>query len=213
MRASVPAASFAITLSGQRSFLPMRGRIATSEAGVIISYARIVDSNVCMKYKICTLSARGDNVISGGEDGRLHRADGGRAAGVADRAHRHARARERLRQGQQGQGHAGGLRERLPHIRVLVPRPGIAALPASAESLCAFLADQASLGKRASTLGRRLAAIRYFHRAAGYDTPTGDEKVKAVLSGIRRTIGAAPTPPSSASTRRPSAATACAPAS
>jgi hypothetical protein len=37
-----------------------------------------------------------------------------------------------------------------------------------------------------------LAAIRYFHRAAGYDTPTGDEKVKAVLSGIRRTIGAAP---------------------
>ena len=37
-----------------------------------------------------------------------------------------------------------------------------------------------------------MAAIRYFHRAAGHDTPTGDEKVKAVLSGIRRTIGAAP---------------------
>jgi site-specific recombinase XerD len=69
---------------------------------------------------------------------------------------------------------------------------GLSALPATAESLCAFLADQAALGKRASTLGRRLAAIRYFHRAAGYDTPTGDEKVKAVLSGIRRTIGAAP---------------------
>jgi site-specific recombinase XerC len=69
---------------------------------------------------------------------------------------------------------------------------GLRALPATAESLCAFLADQATLGKRASTLGRRLAAIRYFHRAAGYDTPTGDEKVKAVLSGIRRTIGAAP---------------------
>ena len=69
---------------------------------------------------------------------------------------------------------------------------GLSALPASAEALSAFLADQAALGKRASTLGRRLAAIRYFHRAAGYDTPTGDEKVKAVLSGIRRTIGAAP---------------------
>src|SRR5262245_33564015 len=69
---------------------------------------------------------------------------------------------------------------------------GLSALPATAESLCAFLADEASLGKRASTLGRRLAAIRYFHRAAGYDSPTGDEKVKAVLSGIRRTIGAAP---------------------
>jgi site-specific recombinase XerD len=69
---------------------------------------------------------------------------------------------------------------------------GLNALPASAESLCAFLADQATLGKRASTLGRRLAAVRYFHRAAGYETPTSDEKVKTVLSGIRRTIGAAP---------------------
>jgi site-specific recombinase XerD len=69
---------------------------------------------------------------------------------------------------------------------------GLSPLPASAAALCGFLADEASAGKRASTLGRRLAAIRYFHRAAGYDTPTGDEKVKAVLSGIRRTIGAAP---------------------
>jgi site-specific recombinase XerD len=40
---------------------------------------------------------------------------------------------------------------------------GLSALPASAESLCAFLADEASAGRRASTLGRRLAAIRYFH--------------------------------------------------
>src|SRR5262245_542933 len=69
---------------------------------------------------------------------------------------------------------------------------GISALPATAAALCAFLADEAALGKRASTLGRRLAAIRYFHRAVGYDTPTDNEKVKAVLSGIRRTIGAAP---------------------
>jgi site-specific recombinase XerD len=69
---------------------------------------------------------------------------------------------------------------------------GLSTLPATAESLCAFLADQATLGKRASTLGRRLAAVRYFHRAAGYETPTSDEKVKTVLSGIRRTIGAAP---------------------
>jgi site-specific recombinase XerD len=69
---------------------------------------------------------------------------------------------------------------------------GFRALPATAESLCAFLADEAAAGRRASTLGRRLAAIRYFHRASGYETQTGDEKVKAVLSGIRRTIGAAP---------------------
>jgi site-specific recombinase XerD len=69
---------------------------------------------------------------------------------------------------------------------------GLDALPASSAAVCGFLADEASAGKRASTLGRRLAAIRYFHRAAGHETPTGDEKVKAVLSGIRRTIGAAP---------------------
>jgi site-specific recombinase XerD len=69
---------------------------------------------------------------------------------------------------------------------------GLSPLPASPESLCAFLADEASAGRRASTLGRRLAAVRYFHRAAGLETPTGDEKVKAVLAGIRRTIGAAP---------------------
>src|SRR5262249_2746009 len=69
---------------------------------------------------------------------------------------------------------------------------GISALPATAAALCGFLADQAAAGRRANTLGRRLAAIRYFHRAAGHETATGDEKVKAVLSGIRRTIGAAP---------------------
>jgi site-specific recombinase XerD len=67
----------------------------------------------------------------------------------------------------------------------------LAALPASPEVVCGFLADEATRGRRASTLGRRLAAIRYFHRAAGLEGPTGDEKVKAVLSGIRRTIGAA----------------------
>jgi site-specific recombinase XerD len=68
---------------------------------------------------------------------------------------------------------------------------GLAALAASPEVVCGFLADEATRGRRASTLGRRLAAIRYFHRAAGLEAPTGDEKVKAVLSGIRRTIGAA----------------------
>jgi site-specific recombinase XerD len=68
----------------------------------------------------------------------------------------------------------------------------LVALPASPEGVCGFLADEASRGRRASTLGRRLAAIRYFHRAAGFETPTSDEKVKAVLSGIRRTIGSAP---------------------
>ena len=41
---------------------------------------------------------------------------------------------------------------------------GLSALPATAESLCAFLADQATLGKRASTLGRRHGGPAVFPR-------------------------------------------------
>ena len=64
-----------------------------------------------------------------------------------------------------------------------------AALPASAETVAAFLAAEADSGKRPSTLGRRLAAIRYFHKLAGLPTPTDAEAVKATLRGIRRTVG------------------------
>src|SRR5436309_16080763 len=49
---------------------------------------------------------------------------------------------------------------------------GLTPMPASAEVVGAFLADQAARGKRPSTLGRRLAAIRYFHRAANEASPT-----------------------------------------
>jgi site-specific recombinase XerD len=63
---------------------------------------------------------------------------------------------------------------------------------AAADTVAAFLADQAATGSHPSTLGRRLAAIRYTHRAAGHDSPAADERVRAVLAGIRRTVGAAP---------------------
>jgi hypothetical protein len=69
---------------------------------------------------------------------------------------------------------------------------GLTALPAMPATVCAFLAQQAGLGKRASTLGRRLAAIGYFHRLANEPSPVGDETIKATLAGIRRSIGAAP---------------------
>jgi site-specific recombinase XerD len=69
---------------------------------------------------------------------------------------------------------------------------GLTALPATPATVCAFLAAQAGLGKRASTLGRRLAAIGYFHRLANEPSPVGDETIKATLAGIRRSIGAAP---------------------
>lgn len=60
-----------------------------------------------------------------------------------------------------------------------------------------FLADEASRGRRPSTLQRRLAAIKYALEAAGVlgDTersPTSHKSVSATLGGIRRTLGAAP---------------------
>ena len=46
-------------------------------------------------------------------------------------------------------------------------------------------------GIRSSTIGRRVAAIRYAHKLAGHAVPTDDERVKATVRGIRRTIGTA----------------------
>jgi site-specific recombinase XerD len=68
---------------------------------------------------------------------------------------------------------------------------GVPSLPASVETVAAFLAAAAESGKKPSTLGRRLAAIRYFHRLAGHPTPTEAEAVKATLRGIRRSVGSA----------------------
>ena len=46
-----------------------------------------------------------------------------------------------------------------------------AALPASPATVAAFLAAEASR-VRPSTIGRRVAAIRYAHKLAGHPTPT-----------------------------------------
>ena len=48
---------------------------------------------------------------------------------------------------------------------------GLSALPATAESLCAFLADEASAGRRASTLGRRLGRDSVFPPRRGLRQP------------------------------------------
>ena len=56
--------------------------------------------------------------------------------------------------------------------------------------------DVAARGVRAAAGdaggGRHVPTLRSHRGPQHFDTPTGDEKVKAVLSGIRRTIGAAP---------------------
>ena len=65
-------------------------------------------------------------------------------------------------------------------------------IPAAPETVAAFIADQANAGLRASTLGRRVAAIAYAHSLAGLEPPTNSKAVRVVLGGIRRKIGTRP---------------------
>ena len=67
------------------------------------------------------------------------------------------------------------------------------ALPADPETVALFLASQAQAGVAASTLNRRLAAIKCAHEAQGHATPTTHKGVTAALKGIRRAKGTAPT--------------------
>jgi site-specific recombinase XerD len=69
---------------------------------------------------------------------------------------------------------------------------GLCPMPANPATVAAFLADQVKVGMKPSTLGRRLAAIKYRHKSAGEDSPTDEAAVKAVLQGARRSIGVAP---------------------
>jgi integrase len=71
---------------------------------------------------------------------------------------------------------------------------GLEPLPATPETVARFLSAEATAGVKASTIGRRAAAIGYAHKLAGYrEPPSGAEAVKAVMRGIRRAIGTAPT--------------------
>ncbi len=68
---------------------------------------------------------------------------------------------------------------------------GISHLPANPEVVATFISSEAATGIRPSTIGRRLAAIRYAHRLAGEPTPTDAELVGVTMRGIRRTVGSA----------------------
>ena len=70
---------------------------------------------------------------------------------------------------------------------------GLAAMPATPQTVMGFLSAEARGGAKASTLGRRTAAIRYAHKRAGHEPPTNAEAVKALMRGIRRTVGTAKT--------------------
>jgi site-specific recombinase XerD len=68
---------------------------------------------------------------------------------------------------------------------------GACPLPAHQGVVAAYLSHLAEAGRRASTICRRAAAIGHRHKMAGYEPPTSAEGVRAVLRGIRRTIGSA----------------------
>jgi integrase len=69
---------------------------------------------------------------------------------------------------------------------------GATPLPAHVGIVGAYLSHLANSGLRSSTIGRKCAAIADRHKAAGLEPPTASEAVKAVMRGIRRTIGTSP---------------------
>src|SRR5215212_10286071 len=65
------------------------------------------------------------------------------------------------------------------------------AMPADPATIAGFLVDEAERGIAASTIGRRVAAIRYAHKLADHPDPTGHPDVAETLKGIRRRLGTA----------------------
>jgi site-specific recombinase XerD len=69
---------------------------------------------------------------------------------------------------------------------------GLEALPATPETVSAYLAALADTGLKASTIRRRKAAIAYTHRWCGFEPPTNADVVRKTLAGINRGLGTAP---------------------
>jgi hypothetical protein len=61
----------------------------------------------------------------------------------------------------------------------------LCSLPADPAAVAGFIADDTAKGAKASTLGRRIVAIKYRHKTAGVPSPTEDERVKGVMRGAR----------------------------
>jgi integrase len=68
----------------------------------------------------------------------------------------------------------------------LVRGHGQTAMPASPETVAAFLAAEARTNLAVNTLRLRHAAIRYLHLLAGYPPPTAAAVVATTLAGIKR---------------------------
>jgi site-specific recombinase XerD len=68
---------------------------------------------------------------------------------------------------------------------------GLSALPATDETVAAYLSTMADRGAKAATIARRLVVISQAHKAADLAPPTSSSLVRRVHAGIRRTIGTA----------------------
>jgi site-specific recombinase XerD len=64
-------------------------------------------------------------------------------------------------------------------------------LPIGPAALAAYISDQAA-DRKWSTISRRLAAIRQWHRLHKHPNPAADEVVQIVMEGIKRTLGTEP---------------------
>src|SRR5829696_2115982 len=69
---------------------------------------------------------------------------------------------------------------------------GLEPLPATPETVSAYLATLADTGLKASTIRRRKAAIAFTHLWCGFEPPTNADVVKKTLAGINRGLGTAP---------------------
>lgn len=65
----------------------------------------------------------------------------------------------------------------------------VGALPASVDAVMEFLAQEAERGAKASTINRRIAAIRWAHKLVDQPSPTDDERVRAIAKGSRYILG------------------------
>ena len=71
---------------------------------------------------------------------------------------------------------------------------GASPLPCPPGLMAGYLAALAASGLRASTISRRAAGVAHVHRMNGHTPPTASEAVRAVLRGIRHSLGTAPSP-------------------
>ena len=83
-------------------------------------------------------------------------------------------------------------RSALTAFRAWCEAQGVEALPASPETVAAFVAAEADAGRKVATLEQRVAAIRWAHEATGCESPTASKLVRSTMQGIRREQGTAP---------------------